>query len=475
MWSDRPEAARREAAAERLRQALPAPRAGARTDTRALDWRWAPEEVAEALRQQSGFLWLDRPRAQLFANPLATISVTDKHVSVQGPCGSVEWDGSGFDVVEAALEAWGGAAEARLCGYLGYELGAELEDIALPRRPDSDLPDLYLALYDRRLEHCEGRWRLCGTDAWRAVAIEDPDARPAPDSELETGLISGTPSADGFCAAVARAVQRIYHGELFQVNLCRRLETALGGAEIWTLYRRLRAISPASYGAFLDLGGGRAVLSASPELFLRAEAGVVRSCPIKGTRPRGASLEEDQELARALGESEKDRAELAMIVDVTRNDLGRVCRAGSVTVTKHAELITLPTVHHTYSEVTGLLREECGPADLLRACFPPASITGAPKIRAMEVAAEEEGYRRGAAMGAIGWISMAGDLELSVAIRTAAAARGRVWYLAGCGITAGSAPRGELEESEAKAAAFRRALERQGPGVKRGVRESVPS
>ena len=458
MWSDRLEAARRAALVARLRQVLPEPRSEAGSETRALDWQWTPEEVAEGLRSQSGFLWLDRPRAQLFANPLATISVTDRHATVQGPGGTVEWDGSGFDVLEAALGAWGGPGEARLCGYLGYELGAELEDVALPRRRDADLPDLYLALYDRRLEHCEGRWRSCGTDAWRPVSAESPGVQPARDEDLEGGAISSTPSAERFCSAVTRSVQRIYNGELFQVNLCRRLETALGGSQVWTLYRQMRAISPACYGAFVDLGGGRAVLSASPELFLSAETGRVRSCPIKGTRPRGASPEQDQELARVLGESEKDRAELAMIVDVARNDLGRVCRPGSVTVTKHAELMTLPTVHHTYSEVTGVLREECGPADLLRACFPPASITGAPKIRAMEVAAEEEGCRRGAAMGAIGWISMAGDLELSVAIRTAAAARGRVWYLAGCGITAGSVPREELEESEAKAAAFRTAL-----------------
>jgi para-aminobenzoate synthetase component I len=470
MWSDRPDAAARAAMVEQLRQLLPAPRPGASSETRDLDWQRQPEDVAEALRPQRGFLWLDQPRARLLANPLATISITDKQATVQSPGAKVDWAGSGFDVLEAVLEAWGGPAEAWLCGYLGYELGAELEDVPLPRRRDGGLPDLHLALYDRRLEHYGGQWRLCGTDAWRPVSTEDLCARPAPDEGEAGGEVRSTPSAEGFCDAVARAVQRIYHGELFQVNLCRRLEAALASSQIWTMYRRLRAISPAAYGAFLDLGGGEAVLSMSPELFLQAEAGQVRSCPIKGTRPRGTNPAEDQELARALAESEKDRAELAMIVDVTRNDLGRVCRAGSVRVEKHAELMTLPTVHHTYSEVTGVLRRECGPADLLRACFPPASITGAPKIRAMEVVAEEEEYRRGAAMGSVGWISMAGDLELSVAIRTAAAARGRVWYLAGCGITAGSVPREELEESEAKAAAFRRAL-----GTTTTVREPIQS
>src|SRR5581483_351199 len=170
--------------------------------------------------------------------------------------------------------------------------------------------------------------------------------------------------------------------------------TPLAPSHVWPFYRRLRAINPASHGALIRVGPDSAVVSASPELFVAVDGGRVRSCPIKGTRPRGRSPEEDRALAQELQESAKDRAELAMIVDVTRNDLGRVCRTGSVKVEKHAELMTIPTLHHTYSEVTGVLRDQCGPVDLLRASFPPASITGAPKIRAMQVAAEEEGYRR---------------------------------------------------------------------------------
>jgi para-aminobenzoate synthetase component 1 len=319
------------------------------------------------------------------------------------------------------------------------------------------LPDLWLGLYDWRLEADADEWRFVGTDAWRKVRAEDVERRPVAEVELATGHGAATASG-GFCEAVARTVERIREGELFQVNLCRRLETELPETDIWPFYQRLRTISPASHGALLRLDEERAVLSASPELFLKVEGRQVTSSPIKGTRPRGQNAEEDARLVCDLQESEKDRAELAMIVDVTRNDLGRVCRPGSVKVERHAERMTLPTVHHTYSEVSGELRDECGAVDLLRASFPPASITGAPKIRAMEVAAEEEGFRRGAAMGAIGWISVTGEMELAVAIRTAAASAGRVWYLAGCGITAESVPQEELQESEAKAAAFRRAL-----------------
>ncbi|HEX4306850.1 MAG TPA: chorismate-binding protein, partial [Solirubrobacterales bacterium] len=184
----------------------------------------------------------------------------------------------------------------------------------------------------------------------------------------------------------------------------------------------------------------------------------VESRPIKGTRPRGATPREDRALARELLASEKDRAELTMIVDVVRNDLGRVCATGSVEVASHAELMTLPTLHHTVSTVRGRLRSDAGAVELLRAAFPPASITGAPKIQAMIAIAAEEERRRGPAMGALGWISLGGDLELSVAIRTAVAARGRVAYHAGCGIVADSDPELEFAESTAKARAFLAAL-----------------
>jgi len=465
MWSDRLEASARQALVERLWRVLPAPRAGACGAIIALKREVGVAEAAAALWHQPEFAWLDRPDAAwMGVDPLARLTVRSGKATVRGPGGTVRVKARGFDLVEAALAAWGGPSEAMLCGYLGYELGGELEDIRQLAAQAADPPDLHLALYDWRLEHRGDGWRLCGTDAWRRVDAGTMGAlirrgRAEAEGKQAAGPIASVPDENGFRRAVARTVERIYNGELFQVNLCRRLEAALESAQIGPLYGRLRAISPASHGALLRTGPRSGVLSVSPELFLSVRGRQVRSCPIKGTRPRGAAAEEDRALAAALTASEKDRAELAMIVDVTRNDLGRVCAAGSVTVVRHAELVTLPTVHHTYSEVNGELREECGVADLLRASFPAASITGAPKIRALEVAALEEGYRRGPCMGSIGWIGLDGDLELSVAIRTAVAAHGRVWYLAGCGITAGSVPEEELAESEAKAVAFLRALE----------------
>jgi para-aminobenzoate synthetase component 1 len=193
-------------------------------------------------------------------------------------------------------------------------------------------------------------------------------------------------------------------------------------------------------------------------MFLKVEGGIVQSSPIKGTRPRGCTAEEDHALSSELLTSEKDRAELAMIVDVVRNDLARVCKAGSVEVVEHAELMSLPTVQHLFSTVRARLRAETGTVELLRAAFPAASITGAPKIEAMRVAMREEGQLRGPCMGAIGWISMDDRMELSVAIRTAFVADGRLRYYAGCGITSDSVPGGEFEESRHKMAAFVRAL-----------------
>jgi para-aminobenzoate synthetase component I len=398
---------------------------------------WADRPAEACRRELLDAVRRVLPVGSFAAEPIARLSVTAGIATVTTACAEVQLPARGFDLIESALEAWARFRDARLYGYLGYELGAELEDVPHIEPGPDEVPDLYLEL--RR------HW---DAEPDRSLTVAAPKGYAVP----------STPTNEGFRAAVARTVHRIYNGELFQVNLCRRLETALPPDEILPLYHRLCEITPAAYAAFIRLSESAAVFSASPELFLSVRNGRVRSSPIKGTRPRGASLEEDRALAAALLASEKDRAELSMIVDVVRNDLGRVCQAGSVRVTRHAELMTLPTVHHTFSEVTGQLRPECGPADLLRAAFPPASISGAPKIRAMEVASLEEGYRRGPCMGSIGWIGMNGDVELSVAIRTAVADSGRVYYLAGCGITAESVPEEELAESEAKAAAFLRAL-----------------
>jgi para-aminobenzoate synthetase component I len=481
MWSDRLPEVKRRRMARRLQTVLPAPAPGARGAVTPLrpGPRGAPtpEQVAEELRSEPGFIWLDswRDGHRFFTRPLAVLTVRGGRSTVEGPGGRAAFKSGGFDLLEAVFEAWGGPSRGLLVGSLGYELGAEIESWppeSGAQVDDLGLPDLHLALYDSALCFDGGTgWRLESTDAWRAidsgiaaearlVAARKREVPEPPAGRLAAGPVISRPTDRVFCEGVARSVEAIRRGRIYQVNLCRRLEAPLPEENIWPLWQRLRAASPADHGAFLDLGKERAILSVSPELFLSVREGAVETRPIKGTRPRGETPKQDRALARELAESAKDLAELAMIVDVARNDLGRVCVTRSVEVARHAELVTLPTLHHTISTVRGQLRPEDvrQPAHLLRAAFPPASITGAPKIQATWVAGAEEETRRGPAMGALGWISLGGDLELSVAIRTAAAARGKVAYHAGCGITFDSDPELELEETKVKARAFLTAL-----------------
>jgi len=431
MWSDRtpPECLR--ALVAKLHSALPAP--GSRR-TSSID------HVEEPLRIAPGFASVTGTRPLLLHNPLATIAYSNGSAVIAGPGGTVEVSATAFDVLEAMLEAWRGPSEALLAGFLSYDLAAEIEDLGTTPSPDFTFPQFYFALYDSAMTLENHQWRHSATTAWRK-----PEA------------LRSRPDQSSFEASVERIVATIRAGDIFQTNLCRRLEADLDPVMAWDLYQRMRAISPAQYESYIQIDEQRAILSISPELFLKVDAGMVESSPIKGTRPRAHNAAEDQALSAELLSSEKDRAELAMIVDVVRNDLGRVCETGSVEVTQHAALMTLPTVHHLYSTVRGRLRG--GLVDLLRAAFPAASITGAPKIEAIRVAMREEGQLRGPCMGAIGWISMDGSMELSVAIRTAFTSDGQVRYYAGCGITADSDPHTEFIESSHKAAAFVRALD----------------
>jgi len=469
MWSDRPSQPLRTRRVARLRALLPAPREGARGAKTPLRGTASPEQVAEALHATHGFAWLDGGAEghRLAAEPIAQLAVRSGRATVSTATGQATLSVRGFDLLESALAAWGGAG-GLLIGYLGYELGAEIEKLPTSPPDDLSLPDLKLALFDRVLLWDGKSWALESSNAWRGGdPTHDAEALLARAATLEVPHleklparthVASRPTRDGFEAAVSRTVERIGRGEIFQANLCRRLEAPCTAPQVWPLYRRLRAASPAIRGAFFDLGAGRALLSISPEIFLSARGRSVETRPIKGTRPRGKNPHEDRALARELVESAKDKAELAMIVDVARNDLGRVAEPGSIKTPTLGELTTLPTVHHLVAVVRGTLRPDIGPADLLRATFPAASISGAPKIRAMAIISAEEQRRRGPAMGAFGWISLNGDLELAVAIRTATVAKGRIAYHAGCGITADSLPDLEREESEAKAAAFLTAI-----------------
>jgi len=270
------------------------------------------------------------------------------------------------------------------------------------------------------------------------------------------GLTSNFTSVE-YLQAVRRAIEYIHAGDCFQVNLAQRLLYPWQKPPV-ELYRRLRRCNPAPFAAYLDMGDF-ALASASPERFLRVQKGEVQTCPIKGTRPRRPNRQEDEAQARELLASGKDRAENIMIVDLLRNDLGRVCQYGSVHVSAVCRLESYEYVHHLVSEVRGRLRAGLGPIDLMRAAFPGGSVTGAPKIRAMEIIAELEPTARGPYCGSLAYIGFDGSMDSNILIRTCTIGGGWVQFPVGGGIVADSVPRREYEETWHKAKGLLRALE----------------
>jgi para-aminobenzoate synthetase component 1 len=273
---------------------------------------------------------------------------------------------------------------------------------------------------------------------------------------LEIGLRSSF-THRGYLDAVTRVREYIVAGDIFQANLSQRLEAPLE-EDHWHLYRRLRDVNPAPFAAYLEFDGVH-VASASPERFLQlTPSGQVETRPIKGTRPTGLSPQHDAALSRSLADSEKDRAENLMIVDLLRNDLSRVCRPGSVRVPELFALERYRTVHHLVSTVVGQLAPGRDATDLLAAAFPGGSITGAPKVRAMEIIAELEPSRRGVYCGSIGYLSVTGAMDTSIVIRTLVALGGRAYFQVGGGIVADSEPEQEYQETLHKARALVAAL-----------------
>jgi para-aminobenzoate synthetase component 1 len=278
---------------------------------------------------------------------------------------------------------------------------------------------------------------------------------------VEGTRLSAAPRSDisrnDYLAAVERALEYIRAGDIYQVNLSQRFATR-GTIVPLDLYLRLRERSPAPFGALLFGREPEAIVSSSPEWFYQTRGRKIVTRPIKGTRPRGETPEEDRRLREELCQSGKDRAELTMIIDLERNDLGRVCEYGSVRVLTPYEIESFSSVHHLVSTIEGTLRPEVGAMDVLYAMFPGGSITGAPKIRAMQIIEELEPVGRGVYTGAIGYLSF-GASAFNIAIRTIAADRNLVSYHVGGGIVADSDPAAEYEETLAKGRAMLEVLE----------------
>jgi para-aminobenzoate synthetase component I len=392
------------------------------------------------------------------------------------------WRGDPFEALGYVLDAFRSTPPpgappfaGGVVGYFAYDLRDQIERLARRTPADLPIPDLVVGVYDTIVAHDHegGQTFLCSTGyperepnssrRWARQrihwlrnqfgAVELPRA-------FETARLLGLSSnftRDGYLGAVERALEYIAAGDIYQVNLSQRFATPYP-ADPLPLYYRLREASPAPFAAFLRYGD-IAVLSSSPERFLRIDGRRVQTRPIKGTRPRGSTPEEDQRLARELWESPKDRAELVMIVDLERSDLGRVCEYGSVQVTDLTALEAHPTVFHLVATVEGRLRKSALVPDCLRACFPGGSITGAPKVRAMEIIEELEPTRRGVYTGAIGYLGWNGQADLNIAIRTMVVSHGRLTFQVGGGIVADSEPEAEYQETLDKAQGMLRALQ----------------
>ncbi len=363
--------------------------------------------------------------------------------------------------------AHGGSADTGLLALLGYDL---LDPAPRAARDDDGLPELVVLAVDRSLRFLPGgslrvaTWRGAAPDAQGEHDVErllerlaaNPEPDPAPGSPRPVGATTSLPRAR-YVAAVERVREHIRAGDVYQANLTQRFRAPFRGDAL-ELYRGLAAETPAPRSAFLDTGRF-ALVSASPESFLTVRPDRrIETRPIKGTRPRGAGTPEDRRQARELLDSPKERAELTMIVDLERNDLGRVCETGSVEVPERGGLESYAAVHHLEARVVGTLRPDVGVAELLRATFPGGSITGAPKRRAIEILRELEPVRRGFFTGSLLWLGDDGSLVSSILIRSVVLAGGVAYLGAGGGIVADSDPEAEWHESNHKARAAARAL-----------------
>ena len=284
------------------------------------------------------------------------------------------------------------------------------------------------------------------------------------------GAIDSNFGSDAFRAAVGRAIRYIHDGDAMQVVLSQRLSRPYAGSPL-SLYRALRSINPSPYMFYFDFGDFQ-VVGASPEILVRLERGTVTVRPIAGTRGRGATRDEDQSLERELLDDPKERAEHVMLVDLGRNDVGRVAATGTVRLTESMTVERYSHVMHIVSNVEGRLREGLDCLDVLRAAFPAGTVSGAPKLRAMEIIDELEPEKRGIYAGAVGYLGFNGDMDLAIAIRTALVKDGRLHVQAGAGIVADSVPENEWQETRAKARAVLRAAEIALDGM--NMREAAP-
>ena len=353
-----------------------------------------------------------------------------------------------------------------LLGYLAYDFGRRLETLPSSARDDLMLPQAQLGLYawalisdhQRQVSQLVFHPSLDAGERQRLVSLFETPVSPETADFRLLQAFQADQDADTYRLAIERIQAYIAAGDCYQVNYAQRFQASCSG-DPWGAYLALRQACPTPFAGFMNLGDGDAILSLSPERFLKLSQGRVETRPIKGTRPRGLTAHEDRQLAQELLGSPKDRAENLMIVDLLRNDLSRNCRTGSVRVPELFTLESYPNVHHLVSAVTGELAAGRDALDLLAGSFPGGSITGAPKIRAMQIIDELEPTRRGLYCGSLLYLDVRGELDSSIAIRSLLVKDGRASCWGGGGIVADSNWQAEYQESITKVKVLMQTLE----------------
>ena len=423
-----------------------------------------------AVYLDSGHPGCDQGRYDILsANPNTTLVTRGTNTLVQSRSGIRRTEEDPFALLRSELESQSATTENDLpfaggaIGYFSYDLGRRLERLPAIAHDRDTLPEMAVGIYQWAVivDHRERVAWLAGhcSDAIEKARLQRLAVKLSRSNRVAwrqpfrvTSSITSNMTRSEYLMAFDRVKRYIREGDCYQVNLAQRFLARVEG-DSWLAYRQLRNINPAPYGAYLNLPFAQ-ILSASPERFLRVADGFVESKPIKGTRPRSSIPEADSILARELASSEKDRAENLMIVDLLRNDLSKCCAIGSIKAPKLFDVESFATVHHLVSTVTGRLAPRFHAADLLRACFPGGSITGAPKLRAMEIIEELEPERRGVYCGSIGYLGFDGGMDTNIAIRTLTVTRGTATVAAGGGIVADSVGKQEYQETLDKASAM---------------------
>lgn len=391
--------------------------------------------------------------------------------------------GDPFEALRETHSQFASAGPRRFCGaavgYFGYDAGRRIEDLPETAPDDLGLPDaffLFCAIF-LVFDHAAGtaeatvmvddngdpngalrqaRAKIAAINDRLRGPLPDRDAGGAPSASGAEAVWKSNFTKEEFCAVVERAKEYIYAGDVYQVNLSQRLSARIG-ASSFEIYAALRELNPSPFAAYFDFGDWQLV-GCSPERLVKLENGIAQTRPIAGTTPRGKSAAEDGRLRTNLTKDTKERAEHIMLVDLERNDLGRVCDYGSIRADQLLVTESYSHVTHIVSNIIGRLRRPFDGFDLLRACFPGGTITGCPKVRAMEIIEELEPVRRGPYTGSLGYFGYNGDLDFNIIIRSLVVRNGTAYVQAGAGIVADSQPEREYYETLHKAEALLRAV-----------------